>query len=62
MDNRLIKKSYKFKEYYDSSKLKKLPQPSGYIKSLTPSKYFVIVDVQTIFQRQFNLPTYQECE
>lgn len=37
---------------------KNLPQTSGYIKSLTLSKYFVIVDVQTTFPRQFDLPTY----
>lgn len=61
MDNRLIRKIMNLKSIMTVVIKKKLPQRSGYIKSLTPTKYFVIADVQTL-QRQFDLPTYLECE
>jgi len=41
---------------------KKLPQTSDYIKSLNPLKYFAIVEAQTTFWRQFDLPAYLEHE
>jgi len=61
MDNRLIRKIINLKSIMTVVN-KKMPQPSGYIKILNPSKYFVIVYIQTTFQRQFDLPTYLETE
>lgn len=62
MDNRLTRKIINLRSIMPVVNKKKLPQPSGYIKSLNPQKYFVIVDVQTTFWRQFDLPVYLERE